>query len=103
MDGVSNGKRSLRPGRFHEPDSKRWIRLCLGVYGQTYVIQRDRPLQKCAPACWNAVGYDCECSCLGENHGSETPLAHVVSDTFAFQRGGRKLALRLLTRKGAPD
>jgi hypothetical protein len=79
------------------------VRLCLGVYGQTYVIQAYRPLEKCAPACCNAVGYDCECSCLGKNHGSERELSHVVSETFAFERGERKLALRLLTQKGAAE
>jgi hypothetical protein len=68
-------------------------------YAKTYVIQAFRHLEKCAPACWNAMGYDCECSCLGANHGSGQALTHVVSETFAFDWGERRLACRLLERK----
>jgi len=71
----------------------------LARYQQVYVIQSYRPLEKCAPACWEAKGYDCECSCLGENHGSGHALEHIVSETFAFEWGARKLACRLVSAK----
>jgi hypothetical protein len=76
------------------------VGLALARYGSVYLIQAFRRLQKCAPACWNAKGPDCECSCMGENHASGHTLEYEVSDTFAFEWGERKLACRLLTRKG---
>lgn len=79
------------PSRFNDVVDR-----CLNRYGSTYVIQQYRPLEKCAPACWNAEGYHCECSCLGANHGSGIALKHVVSETFAFEWGNRQLAVRLL-------
>ena len=67
-------------------------------YGRVYVIQLYREQQKCAPACWNAEGYHCECSCMGENHGSGQPAGrwHEVSETFAFEWGPKKYACRLI-------
>lgn len=67
-------------------------------FSATYVIQIYREQQKCAPACWNAQGLHCECSCMGENHGSGYPGGrwHEVSETFAFEWGPRKYACRLL-------
>ena len=72
------------------------VRLCLDRYGEVYVIQTFRPLETCAPACWDAKGHDCECSCMGANHGSGRSLAHVVSGTFAFEWGRSELACRHL-------
>lgn len=76
------------------------IQIALNKFGQCYVIQRYREMQKCASACWNAVGYDCECSCLGANHGSGQPDEswHEVSETFAYSWGPRRYACRLLRR-----
>lgn len=67
-------------------------------YGRLYLIQLYRDLEKCAPACWNALGFDCECSCMGANHGSGRSLSHVVTETFAFEWSGRKLSCRLISR-----
>ena len=74
------------------------IHRILKRFGQVYVIQPYKAQQKCAPACWNAKGFECECSCMGENHGSGNPLGdwHVVSDTFAVQWGPREYACRLI-------
>jgi hypothetical protein len=74
---------------------------CLRRLHGVYVVQLYRETQKCAPACWNAQGFDCECSCLGVNHGSGSPGGHwhIVSEALAFQRGELKYACRLLTRK----
>ena len=70
----------------------------LKKYGKTYVVQLHKEQQKCAPACWNAAGFHCECSCMGQNHGSGHPGGkwHEVSETFAFSWGERKYACRLL-------
>jgi hypothetical protein len=74
------------------------VKRCLERYERVYVIQPYREQQKCAPACWNATGVKCECSCMGENHGSGNPAGkwHVVSETFAVHWGERKYACRLL-------
>lgn len=62
-----------------------------------YIIQPHSIIEKCAPACWNAQGYECQCSCLGANHGSQSGSGYfVVHDAFAFRRNGRELACRLL-------
>lgn len=67
-------------------------------YSSTYLIQLYREQQKCAPACWNAEGLHCECSCMGENHGRGQPGGpwHKVTETFAFEWGPKKYACRLL-------
>ena len=72
---------------------------CRLRFGRVYVIQPYREFEKCAPACWNATGFTCECSCMGKNHGS-MPGGRwwVVADTFAIQWQGRRLACRLIER-----
>jgi hypothetical protein len=81
----------------------RLIDQALERYGQVYVVQLYKELQKCAPACWNAQGHDCECSCMGTNHGSGHPGGrwHEVSETFAFQWGPTQYACRHLVRQPA--
>jgi hypothetical protein len=77
------------------------LRKALQSFGKVFVIQEYRPQEKCAPACWNAEGFDCVCSCLGKNHGSGQPLGRwfIVSDTCAIHSGGKELSCRLLERK----
>lgn len=79
------------------------VRRSLGRYGRVYVIQPYQVQEKCAPACWNAIGIECECSCMGANHGSGNPPGkwHVVSDTFAVQWQDRLLACRLIEQPRA--
>nr|VFK51478.1 MAG: hypothetical protein BECKTUN1418D_GA0071000_100817 [Candidatus Kentron sp. TUN]VFK57870.1 MAG: hypothetical protein BECKTUN1418F_GA0071002_11285 [Candidatus Kentron sp. TUN]VFK66706.1 MAG: hypothetical protein BECKTUN1418E_GA0071001_11245 [Candidatus Kentron sp. TUN] len=74
------------------------IKRTLGKYGSVYVIQPYRTQQKCAPACWNATGVECECSCMGENHGAGNPGGkwHVVSETFAVKWDERQYSCRLI-------
>ena len=69
-------------------------------YSKVYIIQPYRQQEKCAPACWHATGHECECSCMGANHGSQGPKGKwfVVSDTFATQWHEKELACRLLKR-----
>lgn len=75
------------------------IKEALIKYKKVYVIQPFNPMEKCAPACWHAVGAECECSCMGSNHGSGNPAGkwHVVSDTLAVSWGPKQYSCRLLT------
>lgn len=70
-------------------------------FGRAYVLQGHRAQQKCAPACWNAQGYHCECSCMGEHHGVGHPGGkwREVSETFALSWGDRRYACRLIVAK----
>jgi hypothetical protein len=79
------------------------LRRAIDAYGSVFVIQPFRAAEKCAPACWNAVGAECECSCLGENHGAGNPEGkwHIVSETFAVKWNEREYSCRLL--KALPD
>jgi hypothetical protein len=67
-------------------------------FGHVYVIQPFRTQEKCAPACWRANGFECECSCMGQHHGSQNPFGRwrVISDTFAVRWRDRELACRLI-------
>ena len=75
------------------------IRRALDRFGRVYIIQPYRVLKKCAPACWNAEGLDCECSCMGDNHGSQASGKwYVISETCALQWQERELACRLIEK-----
>jgi hypothetical protein len=52
-------------------------------YDQVKVTQHGNVTETCVAQCWGAkrrTWPDCTCACLGENHGSGSPLDHVVSD-----------------------
>lgn len=70
-------------------------------WGALYIIQPYRQQERCAPACWNAMGHECQCSCMGEHHGSQSSAAgwFVISDTFATRLDSEELACRLLRAK----
>ncbi len=69
-------------------------------FGKIYVIQPYREQEKCAPACMNARGHICQCSCMGANHGTGNDGSWFeISETFATRWGGRELACRLMTRR----
>ena len=73
--------------------------LCV-TFGSVYIIQNYREHEKCAPACWNAKGIKCECSCMGANHGMNVSGKwYIVSDTCAIKWGEKTLACKLLTLK----
>ena len=77
---------------------ERILQQCLSRYGRCYFIHPYREQERCAPACWNAVGPLCECSCLGQYHGSQAPGRwHSVNETCAIQWGPRQYACRLLS------
>lgn len=77
------------------------VRQILHAFGKLYLIQPYREQEKCAPACFNAKGHDCQCSCMGVNHGQGGPNAgwFVVSDTFATRWGDEDLACRLMLKR----
>lgn len=70
-------------------------------FGKIYVVQPYREQEKCAPACMNAQGHECQCSCMGANHGAGNDGSWFeVSETFATRWHSRELACRLMVAKG---
>lgn len=66
-------------------------------YGAIYIVQPYREQEKCAPACMNATGHECQCSCMGANHGAGNDGSwYEISETFATRWQERELACRLL-------
>lgn len=80
----------------------RMSRRAVQAFGQCYVIQSFRESERCAPACWNAAGVDCSCSCLGEHHGCDGEGWFVVDEAFACRAGERQFSVRLLSEKVKP-
>ncbi len=77
-----------------------FVNRTLERYGKVYIIQPYREQEKCAPACLNATGHECECSCMGQYHGAGNDGSWFeVSDTFATRWGNQQLACRLLTMR----
>lgn len=74
------------------------VRLCLDRHGESYVVQLHRKRQICAPACWNAGGIDCECSCMGDHHGAGHPCGrwYEIDETLAVSWGVQTYACRLI-------
>mgnify|MGYP000005754874 FL=1 len=104
----------MRPDRGHQPEwnkpQNRWqvpaswfnqlVDKCLDRFGAVYIIEPHRPMMKCAPACRDAKGHICECSCLGANHGSNHHAGwYDVSETFSFKYGQSELMSRRLTKR----
>jgi hypothetical protein len=71
-------------------------------FGKVYIIQPYREHEICARACQEARGHECQCSCMGANHGAGNDGSWFeVSDTFSTRWGERELACRLLTGQGS--
>jgi hypothetical protein len=69
-------------------------------FGKIYIIQPYREQEICARACQEAQGHECQCSCMGANHGAGNDGSWFeVSDTFSTRWGERQLACRLLTAR----
>ena len=78
----------------------RFVEGALERYGRLYVVQPFREMEKCAPTCRNATGHDCQCSCMGANHGvGDGSCWFDVSETFSFRWGLQEAAIRLMTKK----
>lgn len=94
------------------PDGKFWVtptswfnelaRRLVERAGAAYIIQPYREQEKCAPACWNARGLECTCSCLGVHHGQGQPDGrwYVVGDACAVRWGSQHLRWTLLKEIG---
>lgn len=104
-DWLRNGKRTkpVWQSKFRSWEVRKgWfddvIRRALLRYRRVYVIQPFREQEKCAPACWNARRFECNCSCMGEHHGEQGDGAgwFVVSEICAVRHGDRVLACRLI-------
>jgi hypothetical protein len=77
-----------------------FVERSLVKYGNVYIIQPYREQEKCSPACQNAVGHECQCSCMGLYHGAGNDGSWFeVSDTFATRWGDQELACRLLNAR----
>ena len=84
----------LPKSRFNE-----LVELALNRYGRVYIIQPYREMEKCSPSCMSAKGFECQCSCMGANHGSHNHAEWFeVNEAFAFKFGERHLACRLLEK-----
>jgi hypothetical protein len=109
---ADNNRTWLRDGRRNSPtwnaEDKYWeipklwfndfVQRALKKYGKLYVVQPYREQEKCATACMNAKGHDCNCSCMGANHGMGNDGSWFeVSETFATRWGKQYLACRLMT------
>lgn len=71
----------------------------LALYGAVYVIQPYREQEKCASKCRNAFRHECQCSCMGANHGHTNSHGWFdVSETFATRWGEQVLACRLMVK-----
>lgn len=69
-------------------------------FGQVYIFQPYREQEVCAPACQKAEGHECQCSCMGKNHGAGNDGSWFeVSETFATRWGDKVIACRLLSKK----
>lgn len=79
----------------------RLLELAVAKFGRAYVIQPYNEQEVSAPACWNARGDICECSCMGVNHGSEHPGGRwkVFDEAFATRWKGSQLACRLIGQR----
>lgn len=70
-------------------------------FGAVYIIQPYRDHEICARACMEAQGHMCNCSCMGENHGSGWHGRWFeISEAFAIRSSTPQLACRLLTKRG---
>ena len=77
-----------------------FVNRTLDRFGSVYIIQPYKETEVCARACMEAQGHECECSCMGANHGSGMHGSWFeVSDAFAIKSGIPMLACRLLTKK----
>ncbi|MEO9896240.1 MAG: hypothetical protein ABJD13_07710 [Paracoccaceae bacterium] len=76
------------------------VERCLEGWKAVYVIQPYREQEKCSPACMNATGHECQCSCMGMNHGAGNDGSWFeVTEAFATRWGERELACRLMVRR----
>jgi hypothetical protein len=75
------------------------VGMILEKFKSLYIIQPYKEKEVCCAACMDATGFECECSCMGANHGSGNSGGwYEVSEHYAVRYGNVKLACRLLTK-----
>jgi hypothetical protein len=60
------------------------------AYGKLYIIQPYREQEKCSPACQNAKGHECQCSCMANFMGRKTYIQVGSSYLILSQHAGVK-------------
>lgn len=70
-------------------------------FGSVILMQPVMHKQVCASACMEAMGFECECSCLGENHGSRNMDSSwfEVDDTYAVRYEEEEVSLKIISSK----
>lgn len=77
-----------------------FVNRSLERYGKVYVIQPYKEQEKCDRRCLEAKGHECQCSCMGANHGAgDDGSWFFVSDTFACRWTEGYFACRLMEKK----
>lgn len=104
---LQNGRRNKpfwnKTGRYWE-FPKAWfndfVDRSLHRWGKVYIIQPYRERETCDRRCMNAQGHECQCSCMGANHGQGDDSSwFFTSDTFAVRWKEQELACRLMEKK----
>lgn len=79
---------------------------CIAKWGGCWIVQSYREKEVCAPACQNAIGLECHCSCMGLYHGHEAEATsgkwHVVNEAFCVRWGDVVYAVRRISAYGEP-
>lgn len=75
------------------------VERALEKYSRIYVIQPYREQEICARSCREAKSHECQCSCMGINHGQgEDGTWFDVGEAFSTRLGQRNLACRLMRK-----
>lgn len=71
------------------------------TFGHVILIQPVRETMVCARKCIEASGFECECSCLGANHGSQhmDSAWYEIEDTYAVSHGAEYASLKVILPK----
>jgi hypothetical protein len=110
-DGETHGRRQPK----WDSDQARWevprnwrgevTRKCVERYGGVVVISEGTAeIEKCAPACWEALSdvTECTCSCGGWWHGKHDPGGfYVIGDALAVRWRGADLQAVFFTAAGS--
>ncbi|WP_294292095.1 hypothetical protein [uncultured Sphingomonas sp.] len=101
--GMTNPKWIAADKQWEVPQARftELVNRCLERFGKVWVVQPHNEQEKCAPACWDAEREECQCSCMGVNHGSRGPAGRwkIISDSFATRWLGAHMAARLIQRR----
>ena len=74
-----------------------FVKAALRDFKKLYIIQPFVETEICSPSCRNATGFICQCSCMGQNHGSQHHDGWFdVAEAFSIKTGEKYLAARLL-------